>query len=78
MKKIFTLIAMAIMAVGANAQSETLVFTDGATYSAGQELTTSNTKLVLGTGTFTVAAKSHKAYIKESGLSQRVLKLMDL
>ena len=72
MKKIFTLIAMAIMAVGANAQSETLVFTDGATYSAGQELTTSNTKLVLGTGTFKVEPKSHKAYIKESGLSQSI------
>lgn len=47
MKKIFTLFAIATMAVSAQAQ-ETVLFTYDGTYTDLQELTTENTKLVLG------------------------------
>lgn len=49
MKKIFTLIATALFAVGAQAQdAETLLLENGGTYTDNQELTTSSVKLVLG------------------------------
>lgn len=47
MKKIFTLIAIAMMAVGAQAQ-EKLVFSETETYTDNQELGTENVKLILG------------------------------
>ncbi len=47
MKKIFTLIAVAMMAVGAQAQ-EKLVFSANETYTDNQELGTENVKLILG------------------------------
>ena len=70
MKKIFTLIAMALMAVGANAQTpESFIPTVGTTYTGLQEVSTTNCKLVFGDDTYSTAAKSHKAYIKSIGLS---------
>ena len=71
MKKIFTLIAMALMAVGANAQTpESFIPTVGTTYTGLQEVSTTNCKLVFGDDTYSAAAaKSHKAYIKSIGLS---------
>ncbi|MDO4309888.1 MAG: hypothetical protein Q4C43_04085 [Prevotella sp.] len=47
MKKIFTFIAVALCAMSANAQ-EKLIFENGGTYTDGQELTTTSTKLTLG------------------------------
>lgn len=69
MKKIFTLIAVAMMAVGAQAQ-EKLLFVNGGTYIDNQELTTENTKLVLGTDIKKATkwdnkAASHKAYLED-------------
>lgn len=77
MKKIFTLISMALMAIGVNAQDEVFVFTDGTVYEAGQTYTTENTELTIGTGASLknsgkATAKSHKAYILGTGLSQKV------
>ena len=48
MKKIFTLMAVAALAVSANAQEEVLLFENGATVTSGQTFTTENTTLVLG------------------------------
>ena len=69
MKKIFTLITIAMMAVGAQAQ-EKLLFEYGATYTDLQELTTENTKLVLGKDISKATkwdnkAASHKAYLED-------------
>ena len=69
MKKIFTLIAVAMMAVGANAQ-EILLFENGGTYVDNQELSTEHTKLVLGTDIkkatkWDCKAASHKAYLED-------------
>ena len=69
MKKIFTLIAIAMMAVGAQAQ-EKLLLENEATYVDGQELTTENTKLVLGMDIKKATkwdnkASSHKAYLND-------------
>lgn len=65
MKKIFTLIAIATMAVGAQAQEKAL-FSNDATYGNGAELTTENTKLVLGndrtTKNYNLKLASVKAY----------------
>lgn len=65
MKKIFTLIAIALMAVGAQAQ-EKVVFSNDATYGNGAELTSENTKLVLGndrtTKDYDLKLASVKAY----------------
>ena len=48
MKKIFTLIATALFAVGAQAQdAETVLFTNGATYVDGQSVTSASTSLTL-------------------------------
>lgn len=47
MKKIFTFIAMVMMAIGVQAQ-EKVLFTDGETYANGATLTSTNTKIVLG------------------------------
>lgn len=47
MKKFFTLIAVALMAVGVQAQ-EKVLFTNGDTYANGATLTSASTKLVLG------------------------------
>ena len=69
MKKIFTLIAMATMALGVNAQ-EIFIPENATTYTSGQEFTTTNCKLVLGDDTYGASqAKPHKAYIKAIGLS---------
>ena len=71
MKKIFTLIAMAVVAISANAQTpEIFIPTMGTTYTGLQEISTTNCKLVFGDGAYDAAtAKSHKAYIKSVGLS---------
>ena len=47
MKKIFTLIAVALCAMSVNAQ-ETLAISESETYSDGQELTTANCSVTLG------------------------------
>ena len=68
MKKIFTLIATALMAVSANAQE--VFIPSMKTYTALEEATTANCKVVFGDDTYNAAAaKSHKAYIKSVGLS---------
>jgi hypothetical protein len=68
MKKIFTLIAIAMMAIGAQAQ-EKVLFSNDATYGNGAELTTENTKLVLGndrtTKNYDKKLASVKAYCAE-------------
>lgn len=69
MKKIFTLIAVAAMALSVNAQ-EKLLLENGATYIDNQELTTDNTKLVLGNDIKKATkwdnkAASHKTYLED-------------
>ena len=65
MKKLFTLIAVAFMAVCAQAQEKVLFASDG-TYGNGATLTTENTKLVLGndrtTKNYNVKLATAKAY----------------
>jgi len=65
MKKFFTLIAVALMAVGAQAQ-EKVLFTNGETYANGATLTSASTKLVLGndrtTLPYDIKLSSAKAY----------------
>lgn len=65
MKKIFTLIVMAIMAIGANAQEKALFSNDGA-YGNGATLTTENASVVLGndrsTKNYDIKLSGHKAY----------------
>ena len=77
MKKIFTLVTMALMAMGVNAQNEILVFTENTAYEAGKTYTTDNTELTIGTdaslkNSGKPSVKSHKAYILSTGLSQKV------
>lgn len=68
MKKIFTLIAMAVVAMSANAQ-EKVLFTNGGTYGNGAELSSESTKLVLGndrtTKNYDIKLASVKAYCAE-------------
>lgn len=68
MKKIFTLIAVAMMAVGAQAQ-EKVVFENGGTYGNAAELKSESTVLVLGndrtTKNYDVKLSSAKAYCAE-------------
>jgi hypothetical protein len=65
MKKIFTLIAVAVMALGAQAQEKVLFASDGA-YGNGATLTSENTTLVLGndrtTKNYDLKLTSAKAY----------------
>ena len=71
MKKIFTLIAVAAAALSANAQTETLVFAQDATYSDNQVLTTTNTSLTLGNdqknndGSWTLKVAGSKEYLAD-------------
>ena len=70
MKKIFTLIAMALVAAGANAQEAEAFIPEMKTYTALEEASTTNCKVQFGDDTYNAAAaKSHKAYIKSVGLS---------
>lgn len=76
MKKIFTLISVALMAMSANAQNETFVFVENTAYEAGQTYTTENTEMTIGTdaslkNSGKPTLKSHKAYILSTGLSQK-------
>lgn len=68
MKKIFTLIAMAVVAMSANAQ-EKVLFTNGGTYGNGAELSSESTKLVLGndrtTKNYDIKLASVKTYCAE-------------
>ena len=68
MKKFFTLIAAALMAVGAQAQ-EKVLFTNGEAYGNGATLTSENTKLVLGndrtTKNYDLKLSTAKAYCAE-------------
>ncbi len=68
MKKIFTLFALAAMAVGVNAQ-EKVLFENGAQYGNGATLTSENTKVVLGndrtTKNYDLKLASAKAYCAE-------------
>ena len=69
MKKIFTLIAVALVAIGAQAQSEKVLFTNGETYNNGATLTSEHTKVVLGndrtTKPYDVKLASCKDYCAE-------------
>lgn len=73
MKKIFTLIAVAMMAFTAQAQ-EVLLFENGAEYVDGQEFTTKSTKLALGYDfdKWTVSATSVPEGFEESAFVQQV------
>ena len=68
MKKIFTLIAMAAMAIGVNAQEKAL-FENGATYGNGATISSENCKAELGnnrsTQNYDVKLTSIKAYCAE-------------
>ena len=56
MKKVFTLIVAAVMAASVNAQTETVLIQEGTTYTGGQVLKTTNTKLVMGSDNETFSA----------------------
>ena len=72
MKKIFTLIAVAAMAMSVNAQ-DVFIPTNGKTYTALEEASTANCKIVMGDDTYAeTSLKSHKAYILSTGLSKQV------
>lgn len=68
MKKFFTLIAVAVLAIGAQAQ-EKVLFTNGEAYGNGATLTSANTKLVLGNDrtskNYDMKLASVKAYCAE-------------
>ncbi len=79
MKKIFTLISMAFMAMSINAQNtaQVLVFDENTAYEAGKTYTTDNSELTIGVDASLKnngkpSVKSHKAYILGTGLSQKV------
>ena len=65
MKKIFTLFAVAMMAIGANAQ-ETILFSNDGTYANGATLASDNVTVVLGndraTKNYDLKLASVKAY----------------
>ena len=70
MKKIFTLISVALMAMSVNAQDAEIFIPAMKTYTALEEATTANCKVQFGDDTYgDAAAKSHNAYIKSVGLS---------
>ena len=68
MKKMFTLLTVALMAIGAQAQEKVLFASDG-TYGNGATLTSENTQLVLGndrtTKNYDLKLTSAKAYCAE-------------
>ena len=77
MKKIFTLIAVATMAISAQAQdAEVLLFDQSATVADGQEFATTNAKLTLGADQkkWTVAATTIKedGYFKDFGKTVQI------
>ncbi len=69
MKRLFTFLAAALLAVGVNAQEKAL-FTNGETYNNGATLTTEHTKLVLGNNRtsqpYDVKLASAKAYCADA------------